>query len=61
MADIQNGGWLKTKKTYLVGIPVIVGAVIGYLIGDMNLTTALTAAGTALFGMFVRSDVKNMP
>lgn len=50
-------GKLKGKKTYIVGALTILGAVAGYLVGDIDLATAVQTGVTALLAMTVRDGV----
>jgi len=44
-------------KTYITGGLAVLGAIAGYLTGDMSLTDATQLAVTALLGIFVRAGV----
>ena len=46
------------KKTYLVGVGSILGAVGAFLQGSMELAQAIQLSITALLAMFVRHGVK---
>lgn len=39
--DLLQGGWLRGKRTYLVGVAMIAQAVMQYLSGDADLAHAL--------------------
>jgi hypothetical protein len=48
---------LKGKKTYVTAALTILGAVGGYLTGDLTLAAAAQLVVTALLGAFIRSGV----
>lgn len=49
---------LSGYKTYITAIVAIVGAVGGYLTGDVSLGDALQLGFTALLSAFVRNGIK---
>lgn len=52
-------GILAGKKTYVVGVIGIIGAIASYLVGDATVTQAGQAILTALLGMTIRHGVAN--
>lgn len=48
---------LSGYKTYITGALAILGAVGGYLAGDLTLQAALPLVVTALMGMFIRHGI----
>lgn len=52
-------GSLKGKKTYIVAILGIVGAVASYLTGDVTAAQAFQAVLSALLAMGVRNGIAN--
>lgn len=50
---------LKGKKTYITAAVAIVGAVAGYLVGDVSMADAAQLVVTALLGAFVRAGVSS--
>jgi uncharacterized membrane-anchored protein len=57
--NILNGGFLAGKKTYIVGILAVVGAIATYLTGDTTLTDTIQLVVTAVLGMTIRNGVAN--
>jgi hypothetical protein len=57
MADINTGGWLSGKKTYIVAITTILSAIGSYLVGDASLATTIQFVVTAVLGMTIRSGI----
>jgi hypothetical protein len=54
---LLTGGWLVGKRTYLVGIGMIVTAMTQYAAGDMPLTQALPEVLEGLAWIFGRSAI----
>jgi len=50
---------LKGYKTYIVAGLALLGAVAGYLTGDLSLADAAQAGLTAVLGATIRSGVKS--
>lgn len=48
---------LKGKKTYVTAALTVIGAVAGWLVGDVSLVDAAQLAVTALLGAFIREGV----
>ena len=44
-------------KTYIIGGLAIIGAVAGYLVGDLSMADAIQAAVTAAMGMTIRHGI----
>lgn len=57
MADIMSGGWLSGKKTHLLSVGTIITAVIGYLVGVVDLTLVFEAVAASGFFSFLRLGV----
>jgi hypothetical protein len=51
-------GVLAGKKTYVTAALAILGALAGYLTGDLGTDAAVQLAVTALLGAFIRAGVK---
>ena len=49
--------WLAGKKTYLVGIAAILGAVIAWASGEVDLPATVAAITAAIMGMTMRAGV----
>ena len=49
---------LKGKKTYITAAVTVIGAVAGYLIGDVSIADTIQLVVTALMGAFVRDGIK---
>lgn len=49
---------LKGYKTYLTAGVAAIGAVVGYLVGDLSLADAAQLLVTAVMGAFIRAGVK---
>jgi len=47
----------KNKKTYILGGVAIIGAIAGYLVGDLELAAAIQLIVTAGLGMTVRAGI----
>jgi hypothetical protein len=56
--DILRGGMLRGKRTYLVGIGMIVAAVTQYAAGDMPLAEMIPEVLNGLGFVFVRSAIE---
>lgn len=50
---------LSGYKTYITGVVAIIGAVGGYLAGDVELMPTINLVVTALMGMFIRAGVNS--
>lgn len=50
-------GKLKGYKTYIVAGVAVIGAVAGFLVGDLTLTQALDLGLTAVLGATIRSGI----
>lgn len=50
-------GKLKGKKTYVVGVVAIIGAIASCLTGDLALASAAQAILTAILGMTIRNGI----
>lgn len=50
-------GKLKGKKTYIVGVLGILGAIASYLVGDASAVEAAQMVITAVLGMTVRNAI----
>ncbi len=48
-------GILKGKKTYIVGVLAVIGAVVSYFTGDLTIAQAGQACLTAILGMTIRN------
>jgi hypothetical protein len=48
---------LSGYKTYITGVLAVLGAVGGWLAGDLAIADAIQLAVTALLAMFIRSGV----
>ena len=48
---------LQGYKTYILAGVTVIGAVAGYLVGDLSLIDALNLAIPALTGAFVRNGI----
>ena len=57
MADIQSGGFLSGKKTYIMMGVGVIGAIAAYLTGEANLTTTIAVVWGAISGIFLRQGV----
>lgn len=57
MADINKGGFLKGKKTYITGFLSVLGAVGAYLAGDATLMEAINLVIPAILAMTVRNGI----
>lgn len=55
----QIGAWLKGKKTYIVMLAALLGAVAGYASGEITLVQAIEAVLAALGLGALRSGVAN--
>lgn len=51
-------GKLSGKKTYIVAVLAVLGAIAGYLTGDVQLNDALQLVITAVLGATVRNGIK---
>jgi hypothetical protein len=51
---------LSGYKTYILAGVTTIGAIAGYLVGDLTLVAALNLAIPAISGAFVRSGIKSM-
>lgn len=51
-------GKLSGKKTYVVAILAALGAIAGYLTGDVQLSDAVQLVVTAVLGATVRNGIK---
>jgi hypothetical protein len=49
--------WMKGKKTYFVGVLGILGAVVGFLSGDIDLAKMIEAIWMALAAMGIRAGI----
>ena len=58
MADLGKG-ILQGKKTYVAGIIGILGAIAGYLTGDIDMAQTGQLLLTAILGMTIRHGVSN--
>jgi hypothetical protein len=54
---VLKGGWLVGRRTYLVGIGMIVTALTQYAVGDMTLPQALPEVLEGLGWIFARSAI----
>lgn len=59
MSNINEGGFLKGKKTYITAALGVLGAVGLYLTGEADLATALQTIIAALSAAFIRNGIKN--
>ena len=50
---------LQGYKTYITAAVAIIGAVAGYLTGDLQLAAAVQLAVTAILGATLRSGIAN--
>lgn len=50
-------GKLKGRKTYIVGALGVLGAIVGFLVGDMSAPQAAQLAITSLLGMTLRNGM----
>lgn len=50
-------GALKGKKTYIVALLAVLGAVGAYLVGDMDAANAIQTALTAILAATVRNAI----
>jgi len=57
MADINTGGWLSGKKTYVVAVTTILAAIGAYLTGEAGLATTIQLVVTSVLGMTIRSGI----
>jgi len=48
---------LKGKKTYVVAALAVLGAIAGYLTGDLSLSDAIQTAVTAVIGATLRAGI----
>lgn len=48
---------LKGKKTYVVAALAVLGAVAGYLTGDLSISDAIQTAVTAIIGATLRAGI----
>jgi len=55
MERVRN--WLKNKKTYLVGVAAILGAVVGFAEGEIELPALAAAITAAVIAMCMRAAV----
>ncbi len=51
-------GILKGKKTYIVAAVAVIGAVSGYLTGDVAMNDAIQLVVTAVLGATIRNGVE---
>lgn len=51
-------GKLAGKKTYIVAALAVIGALAGYLTGDVTLNDAIQLTVTAILGATVRNGIK---
>ena len=52
---------LTGKKTFIVGIGALLGAIGGALTGALPFADAIQLGGTALFGIFLRRGIAAIP
>ena len=47
----------KGQKTYIMAVVAVIGAVAGYLVGDLSLVDAAQLAVTAVLGATIRHGI----
>ncbi|WP_119679672.1 hypothetical protein [Indioceanicola profundi] len=57
MSKLITGGWFAGRKTYVTGTLTVLGAVAGYLTGELTLPDLLQTAIPAIMLMTVRHGV----
>lgn len=57
--ELIQGGWLRGKRTYLVGAAMIAQAIVQYLAGDADLAHALNDLLEGIGLITLRSSIRH--